>query len=70
MLVSLPRTTISFSSGSPRSACTDPVLTPRHGYSGQQSPPPAVIILDQHEVLHRDYVRVTIRSNQAFKVGQ
>ena len=70
MLVSwlvLPRTTDSYSSGAPRSACQD-ALTPRHGFPAQESPPPAVILLDQQEVRHRDYVRVTVRSNQAFKV--
>merc|ERR550532_691573 len=67
MLVSwlvLPRTTDSYSSGAPRSACQDS-LTPRHGFPAQESPPPAVILLDQEEVRHRDYVRVTVRSNQA-----
>ena len=65
--LSLPRTTNSYSSGAPRSVCQDS-LSPRHGFPPQQSPPPAVILLDQQEVRHRDYVRVTVRSNQAFKV--
>jgi len=64
-----PRTR-GYSRGAPRSTCgggTNASMTPRHGFSPQTRPSPAYIVVDQTRVVHTDYVRVTIRSSQAFK---
>ena len=72
--------TRGYSRGAPRSLChvsgeghvsrvTNVSLVPRHGYLPQ--PPassPAWLELDQASVAPSDYVRVTLRSSQAYKV--
>ena len=56
----VPRVT-TYSRGAPDSACSDN-MEPRHGYSVQAGPPPVEIITDMEEIVHKDYLRVTIRS--------
>ena len=72
--------TRGYSRGAPRVTCLDssdhvpgePVtnasLTPRHGYSPQPGLGPVRILLDQRSVAFTDYIRVTLRSERAFKV--
>ena len=71
VLCHLSPCTRGYSRGAPRSTCgggTNASMTPRHGFSPQTRPSPAYIVVDQTRVVHTDYVRVTIRSSQAFKV--
>ena len=66
--------TRGYSRGAPRATCLSPghvtnvSLTPRHGFSPQPGPGPARILLDQTTITYTDYIRVTLRSEQAFKV--
>ena len=80
VLLHLAPITRGYSRGAPRSLChvsgeghvsrvTNVSLVPRHGYLPQ--PPassPAWLELDQASVAPGDYVRVTLRSSQAYKV--
>ena len=61
MLTSLSPRVNTYSRGAPDSACSDN-MEPRHGYSVQAGPPPVEIITDMEEIVHKDYLRVTIRS--------
>lgn len=77
--------TRGYSRGAPRATCLDspgtshvsgepgPVtnvsLTPRHGFSPQPGPGPVRILLDQRSIAFTDYIRVTLRSERAFKVN-
>ena len=60
-LLGLPCLTDSYSRGAPDTACSQQML-PRHGFDIQAGPPPAEIIVDEEEIHHLDYLRVTIRS--------
>jgi hypothetical protein len=57
---------MSFSAGAPLSSCTVD-LSPRHGFAAQTGTPPVEIVLDKDTISHMEYLRVTIRSSQAFK---
>ena len=77
--------TRGYSRGAPRATCLDtpgtghvsgepgPVtnvsLTPRHGFTPQPGPGPVKILLDQRNIAFTDYIRVTLRSERAFKVN-
>ena len=65
LLLLLPRV-LSFSRGAPTSACTG-AMEPRHGYDPQTDRDPVEIMLDQLAISHKEYLRVTIRSSQAFR---
>ena len=55
-----------FSGGAPLSACNDGMV-PRHGFSGQTGDPPVEILMDQARITPDTYLRVTLRSQKAFK---
>lgn len=55
-----------FSGGAPLSACNDGMV-PRHGFSGQTGDPPMEILMDQARITPDTYLRVTLRSQKAFK---
>ena len=57
---------MSFSAGAPLSSCTGD-LSPRHGFAAQTGTAPVEIVLDKDTISHKEYLRVTIRSSQAFK---
>merc|ERR1712038_361793 len=61
LLLSLPCLTDSYSRGAPDTACNQQMM-PRHGFDIQAGPPPAEIVVDEREIHHLDYLRVTIRS--------
>ena len=65
-LIHLPPPVLCFSRGSPTSACAGSML-PRHGYDPQTGASPVEIVVDQQAISHKEYLRVTIRSSQAFK---
>ena len=65
LVLLLPRV-LSFSRGAPTSACTG-AMEPRHGYDPQTGRAPVEIMLDQLAISHKEYLRVTIRSSQAFR---
>ena len=60
-LTSLCPLVTTYSRGAPDTACSDNMV-PRHGYSVQAGPPPVEILTDMEEIVHQDYLRVTIRS--------
>ena len=55
-----------FSGGAPLSACNDGMV-PRHGFSSQTGDPPVEILMDQARITPDTYLRVTLRSQKAFK---
>ena len=61
LLLFLPCHSDSYSRGAPDTACTHQMM-PRHGFDIQAGPPPAEILVDEREINHLDYLRVTIRS--------
>merc|ERR1711953_299789 len=61
LLLFLPWHSDSYSRGAPDTACTHQMM-PRHGFDIQAGPPPAEILVDEREINHLDYLRVTIRS--------
>ena len=65
-LLPLPPSVLSFSRGAPSSACTGDMV-PRHGYEPQTSTAPVEIVVDQLDISDKEYLRVTIRSSQAFR---
>ena len=48
------------------SACQDDMI-PRHGYQPQPGPAPMEVVMDQERITPDTYLRVTIRSRNAFK---
>jgi hypothetical protein len=60
------RSATSFSAGAPLSSCRGD-LSPRHGFTAQTGKVPVEIVLDQDTISHKEYLRVTIRSSQAYK---
>ena len=65
LVLFLPRV-LCFSRGAPTSVCTG-AMEPRHGYDPQTGRAPVEIMLDQLAISHKEYLRVTIRSSQAFR---
>ena len=71
ILVHILVPSLGYSRGAPRSTCgssTNENLIPRHGFQPQTSQSPASLELDLTSVTTNDYVRVSLRSKQAFKV--